>query len=55
MFSLDGFDFRREGGPRFRFTTQFALLRYLHLILGLDDFGSDARREVYFGLGLGTR
>jgi phospholipid/cholesterol/gamma-HCH transport system substrate-binding protein len=55
MFSLDGFDFRRDGGPRFRFTTQFALLRYLHLVLGIDDFGSDSRREVYFGLGLGTR
>ena len=55
MFSLDGFDFRRDGGPRFRLTTQFALLRYLHLVLGIDDFGSDARREVYFGLGLGTR
>jgi phospholipid/cholesterol/gamma-HCH transport system substrate-binding protein len=55
MFSLDGFDFRRDGGPRFRFTTQFALLRYLHLVVGIDDFGSDSRREVYFGIGLGTR
>ena len=55
MFSLDGFDFRRDGGPRLRLTTQFALLRYLHLVLGVDDFGSDTRREVYFGLGLGTR
>jgi phospholipid/cholesterol/gamma-HCH transport system substrate-binding protein len=55
MFSLDGFDFRRDGGPRYRFTTQFALLRYLHLVVGIDDFGSDSRREVYFGIGLGTR
>ncbi len=55
MFSLDGFDFRRDGGPRLRLTTQFALLRYLHLVVGIDDFGSDTRREVYFGLGLGTR
>jgi virulence factor Mce-like protein len=55
MFSLDGYDFRRDEGPRFRLTTQFALLRYLHLVLGIDDFGSDTRREVYFGLGLGTR
>jgi phospholipid/cholesterol/gamma-HCH transport system substrate-binding protein len=55
MFSLEGFDFDRDGGPRFRLTSQFALLRYLHLVLGIDDFGSDSRREVYFGLGLGTR
>ena len=55
MFSLDGFDFRRDGGPHLRLTGQFALLRYLHLVFGVDDFGSDSRREVYFGLGLGTR
>ncbi|MFZ2054108.1 MAG: MlaD family protein [Candidatus Aminicenantales bacterium] len=55
MFSLEGFDFRRDGGPRLRLATQFALLRYLHLVLGVDDLGSDSRREVFFGLGLGTR
>lgn len=55
MFSLEGFDFRRDEGPRFRLAGQFALLRYLHLILGVDDLGSDARREVFFGFGLGTR
>jgi len=55
MFSLEGFDFQRDGGPRLRLAGQFALLRYLHLVLGIDDFGLDSRREVYFGLGLGTR
>jgi phospholipid/cholesterol/gamma-HCH transport system substrate-binding protein len=55
MFSLEGFDFQRDGGPRFRLATQFALLRYLHLVLGVDDLGSDSGREVFFGLGLGTR
>ncbi|HUU38569.1 MAG TPA: MlaD family protein [Candidatus Desulfaltia sp.] len=55
MFSLEGFDFQRDGGPRLRLATQFALLRYLHLVLGVDDLGSDSRREVFFGLGLGTR
>jgi phospholipid/cholesterol/gamma-HCH transport system substrate-binding protein len=55
VFSLDGFDFERDGGPRFRLSGRFALLKYLHLVLGLDDFSSDSRREVYFGLGLGTR
>jgi phospholipid/cholesterol/gamma-HCH transport system substrate-binding protein len=55
MFSLEGFDFRRDEGPRFRLAGQFALLRYLHLILGIDDLGTDSRREVFFGFGLGTR
>lgn len=55
MFSLEGFDFQRDGGPRLRLAGQFALLRYLHLVLGIDDFGLDSRREIYFGLGLGTR
>ncbi|MEW5900820.1 MAG: MlaD family protein [Acidobacteriota bacterium] len=55
VFSLEGYDLRRDGGPRFRFTTQYALLKFLHLVLGVDDFGSDEKREVYFGLGLGTR
>jgi hypothetical protein len=55
MFSLEGFDFRRDGGPHLRLTSQFALLRYLHLVLGIDDLGSESRREIYFGLGLGTR
>jgi phospholipid/cholesterol/gamma-HCH transport system substrate-binding protein len=55
MFSLEGFDFQRDGGPRFRLATQFALIRYLHLVLGVDDLGSDSRREVFFGLGVGTR
>jgi phospholipid/cholesterol/gamma-HCH transport system substrate-binding protein len=55
MFSLEGFDFWRDGGPRFRLSGQYALLKYVHLVLGVDDFGSDSRREVFFGLGLGTR
>jgi len=55
MFSLEGSDFQRDGGPRFRLSGQFALLKYLHLVLGIDDFGLDSRREVFFGLGLGTR
>jgi len=55
MFSLDGYDFRRDGSLHLRLTAQFALLRYLHLVFGVDDFASDSRREIYFGLGLGTR
>jgi phospholipid/cholesterol/gamma-HCH transport system substrate-binding protein len=53
--SLEGYDFRRDGGLRLRFTTQYALLSFVHLILGVDDLGLERKREVYFGLGLGTR
>ncbi|MDH7513223.1 MAG: MlaD family protein [Clostridiales bacterium] len=55
IFSLEGFDFARHGGPRLRFATQYFLLRYFYLVAGWDDFGWRARREIYFGLGLGTR
>ncbi len=55
IFTLEGFDFERNGGPRLRFATQYFLLRYFYLVSGWDDFGLRARREIYFGLGLGTR
>lgn len=55
MFSLEGYDFRRDGGPQLRFTAQFALLKYVHLLVGLDDFGRSSSRQAFFGLGLGTR
>lgn len=55
IFSLEGFDFERDGGPRLRFATQYFLLRYFYLVAGWDDFGRPARREIYLGLGLGTR
>jgi ABC-type transporter Mla subunit MlaD len=55
VFSLEGYDFERGIGPRFRFLTQFSLVRYLHLIAGVDDFGQSANRQFYFGLGVGVR
>jgi phospholipid/cholesterol/gamma-HCH transport system substrate-binding protein len=55
VFSLEGFDFRRHGGPQFRFTSQFSILKYFYLLLGIDDFGLRSKREIFFGLGLGTR
>jgi len=54
-FSLEGYDFERDIGPRFRFMTQFSLVRFLHLVAGVDDFGRAANRQFYFGLGLGVR
>ncbi len=55
VFSLEGYDFRRDDGPQLRFTAQFALLRYVHLLFGVEDFGRSSNRQVFFGLGLGTR
>lgn len=55
VFSLEGFDFQRDNGPHFRFTSQFSLLKYFYLLLGVDDFSQSSKREIFFGLGLGTR
>jgi phospholipid/cholesterol/gamma-HCH transport system substrate-binding protein len=54
VFSVEGFDFQRDIGPHFRFTTQVSLIRYLHLVAGLDDFGRTEKRQFYFGLGVGV-
>jgi phospholipid/cholesterol/gamma-HCH transport system substrate-binding protein len=55
IFSLEGYDFSRDGGPHFRFLTRFVLFKYFQLVAGVDDFGRSASREFYLGLGLGTR
>ncbi len=55
IFSLEGSDFSRDGGPRFRFFTRFVLFKYFQLVAGLDDFGRSASREFYLGLSLGTK
>jgi phospholipid/cholesterol/gamma-HCH transport system substrate-binding protein len=54
VLSVEGFDFQRDIGPHLRFTTQISLIRYLHLVAGLDDFGRSAKRQFYFGFGLGV-
>ncbi len=55
IFSLEGFDFKRDDGLRLRFATQYFLLKYFYLVAGWDDFSRPAKREFYLGLGLGTR
>jgi phospholipid/cholesterol/gamma-HCH transport system substrate-binding protein len=55
IFSLEGYDFSRDGGPHFRFLTRFVLFKYFQLVAGWDDFGRSASREFYFGFGLGTK
>lgn len=55
VFSLEGFDWRREGGARFRLATQYFLLRYFYLVAGMDELTKSPKREFFLGLGLGTR
>ena len=52
-FSVEGFDFDRDPQPQFRFRTRVTTLKYLHLLLGLDDFTFSANREWFFGLEFG--
>lgn len=55
VFSLEGFDWRRQEGPRFRLAGQLFLLRYFYLVAGLDELARAPRREFFLGLGFGTR
>ncbi len=53
VFTLEGFDFNREPRPRFRAWTSFLANRYIHFLLGWDDFSLSEKREFYFGLRFG--
>lgn len=52
-FSLEGYDFNRQPRPRFKLWTQYAVSKYLYILLGVDDFTLAPKREVFFGFGLG--
>ena len=51
--SLEGFDFNRNPRPHFRFWTRYTATKYIHLLLGIDDFSLAPEREIYFGLEIG--
>lgn len=53
VFTLEGLDFNREPRPRFRAWTSFLATRYIHFLLGWDDFTLSEKRELYFGLRFG--
>ncbi len=53
VFTLEGFDFNREPRPRFRAWTSFLATKYIHFLLGWDDFTLSEKRELYFGLRFG--
>lgn len=52
-FSLEGFDFYRNQSPHVRVRARYAPLKYLYLLIGLDDFTLASNREVFFGLEFG--
>jgi len=50
--SIESFDFNRRPRPRFKLWTRYAASKYIHFLLGIDDFTLASRREFFFGLGL---
>jgi phospholipid/cholesterol/gamma-HCH transport system substrate-binding protein len=54
-FSVEGFDFNREPKPRLRFFTKLFPTKSLFFVVGLDDFAISAKRELFFGMGVGLR
>jgi phospholipid/cholesterol/gamma-HCH transport system substrate-binding protein len=53
VIALEGFDFNRDPRPRFRAWTSFLATKYIHFLLGWDDFTLAQKRELYFGLRFG--
>jgi len=52
-FSLDAFDINRTPGPHFRFSARYSLYKFFFLAAGVDDFSLTAKRQIFFGLGVG--
>jgi phospholipid/cholesterol/gamma-HCH transport system substrate-binding protein len=55
VLGLEGFDFNRASKPRLRMYTKVFPAKYLYLVAGLDEIALAAKREFYFGLGVGLR
>jgi phospholipid/cholesterol/gamma-HCH transport system substrate-binding protein len=53
IFTLEGFDFNRDSRPRFRAWASLVASRYIHILLGLDDFTLAENREFYLGMRFG--
>ena len=52
---VEGFDFNRDPGPRFRLYGKFYPGKSIFFVAGVDDFTLASGREVFFGLGVGLR
>lgn len=53
VLSVEGLGFNRAASPLFRTFARFYPHKNVYLILGLEDFTLAAKREVFFGLGVG--
>jgi len=53
VLSVEGLDFNRAKTPLLRTYARFYPQKNVYLMLGLEDFTLSAKREVFFGLGLG--
>ena len=53
IFTLESFDFNRNPRPRFRAWTSFVASKYVHILVGLDDFTLSEKREFYLGMRFG--
>ncbi len=53
--SVEGFDFNRDPGPRFRLYGRYYPTKSFFFVAGVDDFTLASGREVFFGLGVGLR
>ncbi len=53
VLSVEGLDFNRDSSPVFRTFARYFPHKNVYLILGLEDFTLTAKREVFFGLGVG--
>ena len=53
ILSVEGLDFNRATSPVVRTFARFFPQKNVYLIVGLEDFTLAARRQVFFGLGVG--
>ncbi|MEW6455753.1 MAG: MlaD family protein [Acidobacteriota bacterium] len=54
-FTLESFDFNRRPRPVYRFSTKFSIGKNLFIVGGYEDFALKAKRQVFFGLGVGEK
>jgi phospholipid/cholesterol/gamma-HCH transport system substrate-binding protein len=53
ILSVEGLNWNRATSPVFRTFARFFPQKNVYVILGLEDFSLAARRQIFFGLGVG--
>lgn len=53
ILTLEGYDFNRHPRPHFRAWTSLVASKYIHILLGLNDFTLSENREFYLGMRFG--